>query len=105
MKPLMVLATLVAIAAPAGAAGAAEARATGNLPIRSGPGQFFAQIGTLPDGASVSLTRCTPRAYWCKIVYDHGPDGWVLGDYLVGSAAKIRVTPPEFTNPTLMFGN
>jgi len=104
-KPLLILVALAAIVAPAGAAVAAEARATGSLPIRSGPGQFYAQIGTLPDGARVGLSRCTRKAYWCKIIYDDGPDGWVLGDYLVGEAAKIPVTPPEFTNPLGMFGN
>ena len=105
MKPFITLVAVAAMIAPAGAVGAAEARATGNLPIRSGPGNFYAQIGTLPDGKRVALSRCTRKAYWCKIVYEDGPDGWVLGDYLVGAPAKLRVTPPEFTNPMFMFGN
>ena len=105
LQPFIFLATLAAVIAPVGAAVAAEARATGNLPIRSGPGNFYARIGTLPDGASVALSRCTRQAFWCRIVYDDGPDGWVMGDYLVGAAAKLRVTPPEFTNPLRMFGN
>lgn len=106
MKPVIILAAAAAVAAAMIApAAAAEARATGNLPIRSGPGQFYAQIGTLPDGERVGLSRCTRKAYWCKIVYEDGPDGWVLGDYLVGAPAKLRVTPPEFTNPMFMFGN
>lgn len=96
LLPATALAALL-LGVTAGAA--AEARATGNLPIRSGPGQFYARIGTLPDGERVGLSRCTRKAYWCKIIYDDGPDGWVLGDYLVGAAAKLRVTPPEFTNP------
>ncbi len=96
MKSFVTLAILAAMIAPAAAA---DARATGNLPIRSGPGQFYAQIGTLPNGERVGISRCTRKAYWCKIIYDNGPDGWVLGDYLVGAAAKLHVTPPEFTNP------
>ena len=102
MKPLIPLIILAAMITPAAAA---EARATGNLPIRSGPGDYYARIGTLPDGARVELSRCTRKAFWCRIVYDDGPDGWVLGDYLVGAAAKLRVTPPEFTNPMGFLGN
>lgn len=102
MKSLIAAAVLVAIATPAVAA---EARATGTLAIRSGPGEFYARIGTLPDGASVGLSRCTREARWCRIRYDDGPDGWVRGDYLVGAAAKLRVTPPEFTNPLGFFDN
>jgi uncharacterized protein YraI len=78
---------------------AAEARATGNLPIRSGPGDHYRVIGTLPDGTFVGLSDCTRQSRWCRIIYDDGPDGWVRGSYLVGSPAKARVTPPEFTNP------
>jgi hypothetical protein len=51
------------------------------------------------------LSRCTRESIWCRIVYEDGPDGWVLGSYLVGSAAKMRVTPPEFTNPIFVPNN
>lgn len=95
-KPLILAAALAALAAPVAAA---EARATGDLPIRSGPGSGYRTIGTLPDGTSVGLSRCTRQSRWCKIIYDDGPNGWVRGSYLVGSAAKMRVTPPEFVNP------
>lgn len=87
-----------------GPAVAAEARATGNLPIRSGPGSWYPVVGTLPDGERVGLSRCTRQSAWCKIIYDDGPDGWVRGSYLVGSAAKMRATPPEFTNPFMKIG-
>jgi uncharacterized protein YraI len=98
-----ILTAIVLLAGTAAPALAAEARATGNLPIRSGPGDWYRVIGTLPDGTSVGLSRCTREARWCRIVYDDGPDGWVLGSYLVGAAAKLRVTPPEFVNPFRMF--
>ncbi|RYE87343.1 MAG: SH3 domain-containing protein [Hyphomicrobiales bacterium] len=100
MQPFILAAALIALVAPAAAA---EARATGNLPIHSGPGQSYRVIGTLPDGVSVGLSRCTRQSRWCRIVYDDGPNGWVLGSYLVGSAAKMHVTPPEFTNPMRLF--
>lgn len=101
MKAFALAALVIAIATPTFAA---EARATGNLPIRSGPGDYYRAIGTLPDGVRVGLSRCTRESVWCKIIYDDGPDGWVRGSYLVGSAAKMRVTPPEFTSPFLNFG-
>jgi uncharacterized protein YraI len=101
MKTVLLAAALVALAAPA--ATAAEARATADLPIRSGPGSGYRVIGTLADGDYVRLSRCTRESRWCKIIYEDGPDGWVRGSYLVGSAAKMRATPPEFTNPFKMF--
>ena len=94
--PLLLAAALIAVATPTLAA---EARATGNLPIRSGPGDWYRVIGTLPDGTSVGLSRCTRQSIWCRIIYDDGPDGWVRGSYLVGSGAKMQATPPEFVNP------
>ena len=100
--PLALAAALIALASPAAAA---EARASGNLPIRSGPGEWYRAIGTLPQGASVRLSQCTRQSRWCRIIYRDGPDGWVLGSYLVGSAAKMQATPPEFVNPFSMFGN
>ncbi|HEY9011378.1 MAG TPA: SH3 domain-containing protein [Devosia sp.] len=96
LKPFVLAAALLAMAAPVAAA---EARATGDLPIRSGPGSGYRIIGTLPDGTYVGLSRCTRESRWCKIIYDDGPDGWVRGSYLVGSGAKLRVTPPDFVNP------
>jgi uncharacterized protein YraI len=69
------------------------ARATGTLPIRSGPGIRYTTIGYLPDGAAVHLRECTPRQLWCLIVNPDGPDGWVRASYLVGSPAKMQVTP------------
>lgn len=78
---------------------AAEARATGTLAIHAGPGSWSDIIGTLPDGASVELSRCTREARWCRIRSEQFPSGWVRGSYLVGAAAKARATPPEFVDP------
>ncbi|WP_417729674.1 SH3 domain-containing protein [Roseovarius sp.] len=102
LRPLVLAAALLALATPAFAA--STARATGNLPIRSGPGDYYRTISTLPDGTRVGLSQCTRHSRWCKIVYDDGPDGWVLGSYLVGSPAKARVTPPDFSGRFLDFG-
>ena len=71
---------------------AASARASGAPRIYAGPGYGYADIGRLAQNEVVNLSECTPRGVWCRIVHD-GPDGWVLGSYLVGSAAKVNATP------------
>lgn len=89
---LSALALLGLSAAVGQAVAAPTARASATLTIYAGPGQLYAPIGRLPRNSVVSLSECTPRATWCRIVHD-GPDGWVLGSYLVGSAAKVEATP------------
>ncbi|MGN6102725.1 MAG: SH3 domain-containing protein [Devosia sp.] len=79
----------VAFLAPSLPAEAATARASDPLTIYAGPGSWYAPIGRLPQGAVVTLAECTPRSVWCRI--EGG--GWVLGSYLVGSAAKVEATP------------
>ena len=79
---------------PALAASTKTARATGDLPIRSGPGTRYDIIGTLKNGARVYLEQCTRSQNWCLFVDKSGtPVGWVRGSYLVGSGAKLQVTP------------
>lgn len=87
-------ATLVAaFAAPALAL---EARASGNAPVRSGPGGDYRVIDNLEDGEYYEVEDCTRRSEWCLVSYDDDILGWVRGSSLVGSAAKMRVTPFEF---------
>ena len=79
---------------------AAEARASGNVPVRRGPGEDYRIIGTLVNGQYYEVEDCTRRARWCLVSFDGDLLGWVRGSYLVGSAAKNRVTPFEFlVNP------
>lgn len=90
---------------PAIAASKNTARATGDLPIRSGPGTRYAVIGTLKDGARVHLEECTRSQNWCLFVDRTGkPVGWVRASYLVGSPAKLEVTPSRlFDKPFGLF--
>jgi uncharacterized protein YraI len=94
------LVTLVALAAlPAEAASRSTARASGDIPVRAGPGSGYAIIGTLRNGVAVHLQRCTRDSNWCLFLGKDGePAGWVRGSYLVGSAAKLEVTPHRFLN-------
>ncbi len=100
LRSLVLAATLAATTlAPiaAEAASRTTARATGDLPVRSGPGAGYSVIGTLANGSAVYLERCTRESNWCLFLDRNGePVGWVRGSYLVGSAAKNEVTPHRF---------
>jgi len=94
-KFLLSFCAAAALLATFGATGAlaATARASGAPRIYAGPGYGYAVIGQLAGGEVVSLSECTPRGIWCRVARDRGPNGWVLGSYLVGSAAKVNATP------------
>lgn len=63
----------------AGAAFAAQAVATGNVNVRSGPSAQYQRIDTLRRNQLVEVTGC--RGGWCY-VEKRGPDGWVSANYL-----------------------
>jgi|GEM_PF-1948511 len=82
---------------PAEAASRGTARASGDIPVRAGPGAGYETIGTLRNGTEVRLQRCTKNSNWCLFLDRAGePAGWVRGSYLVGSGAKLEVTPYKF---------
>ena len=88
------LAAAVLAPLPAVAASRSTARATADLPIRSGPGTRYSVIGTLKKNAAVHLEACTRTQNWCLFLDSDGNEvGWVRGSYLVGSGAKNQVTP------------
>jgi len=95
-NPIVPAATLAAvlIASLATGAAAATARASDPLDVYAGPGHGYRIIGKLARNAVVTLSECTPSGNWCRIKTG-GPVGWVLGTYLVGSAAKVMATPPR----------
>ena len=95
MKTLLPALALLSMLAAAPALGA-EARASGDVPVRAGPGERYAVLDRLVDGAYYEVTDCTRQARWCLVGDDFGDLGWVRGSYLVGSGAKARVTPFEF---------
>lgn len=91
----LVAASLAAL--PAEAASRGTARASGDIPVRAGPGSGYETIGTLRSGTEVRLQRCTRNSNWCLFLDKSGePAGWVRGSYLVGSGAKLEVTPYKF---------
>ncbi|MBL8593105.1 MAG: SH3 domain-containing protein [Devosia sp.] len=100
MRAVLLALSLVAASLavlPAEAASRGTARASGDIPVRSGPGAGYRIIGTLPGGSQVRLQRCTRESNWCLFLGKDGePAGWVRGSYLVGSGAKLEVTPYKF---------
>jgi uncharacterized protein YraI len=91
----LVAATL-AFPAAADAASRSTARASGDVPLRAGPGARYATVGRLANGMPVHLERCTYESNWCLVLIDGEPVGWARGSYLVGSGAKLEVTPQKF---------
>ena len=93
---LALLAATLALSTAAQAASRSTARASGTIPLRAGPGASYATIGKLADGTRVHLERCTFESNWCLVLVDDEPVGWARGSYLVGSGAKLQVTPHRF---------
>lgn len=88
----VVPALLLALLAAAPAAAQPLARVSGGNPaVHAGPGQHYSVVGRLPNGAQVPLDYCTPDDRWCFVT----DTGWVEASWLVGWAAKMRVTPPR----------
>lgn len=93
----LTLAVALLASLPVEAASRGTARASADIPVRSGPGPGYRTIGTLPGGTRVQLLRCTRDSNWCLFLdVDGEPAGWVRGSYLVGSGAKLEVTPHKF---------
>lgn len=93
----LALAAATLLALPVEAASRGTARASADIPVRAGPGSGYRTIGTLEKGSQVQLQRCTRESSWCLFLTADGePGGWVRGSYLVGSGAKLEVTPHKF---------
>lgn len=74
----------------AGAAFAAQAVATGNVNVRSGPSSQYQRVGTLQRNQLVEVTGC--RGGWCY-VQKRGPDGWVSANYLQQVRSQYGAKP------------
>lgn len=93
---IAIVAATLALPAAAEAASKSTVRASGTIPLRAGPGSGYAIIGKLADGTRVHLERCTRESNWCLVLIEDEPVGWARGSYLVGSGAKLEVTPHKF---------
>ena len=106
MRNLLPLAALLfaALALPPTPTLAAEAQASVDAYVRDGPGSEYDVIDRLETGAYYDVLDCWWDQDWCLVGQDGDEIGWVRGDTLIGSAAKLRVTPFEFlSNPRDFF--
>jgi uncharacterized protein YraI len=101
---ILFAAGLALLAATLPAQAASTARASAVLTLRSAPASSAAPVGRLAKNERVTLSQCTRHGRWCLAhPVDGSPSGWVLGSYLIGSAAKNAVTPMQFTEPFWLF--
>lgn len=84
----------------AGAAFAAQAVATGNVNVRSGPSASYQRVDTLRRNQVVEVTGC--RGGWCY-VQKRGPDGWVSARYLQPVGRQYQSVKPSI-NFSFSFG-
>lgn len=82
---------------------AGEARASGDVPVRDGPGSRYEIIDHLVDGEYYEVEECTLRQVWCLVSEDDYDLGWVRASYIVGSGAKNAVTPWDFLHRPFPF--
>lgn len=87
----------------AGAAQAANAIATTNLNIRTGPGTRYATLGAIPSGAPVTVRGCTSGYGWCQVSY--GPTfGWASSRYLALREGTSRGYSDNFGRTAALIG-
>ncbi|QDC10156.1 hypothetical protein FHY55_13265 [Oceanicola sp. D3] len=106
MKPLLTGAVAALSLTAVAPAIAAEATATTDLNLRSGPGIEYAVVGTLGANETAEVEACLEAAPWCRIQSADGT-AWVHSRYLSGSpeamvpvaASTITVRPDEDTTP------
>lgn len=98
IRPALAALLLATLATSPALADRPTARSSGVQAIHSWPRLSAPILDKLRDQERVYLDRCTRQALWCHVVQlDGGPGGWVKGADLIGSPAKVMVTPFEFS--------
>ena len=101
---LVLKAALVALGVfTAGAAQAADAISTANLNIRTGPGTRYATLGSIPNGAPLTVRGCTSGYGWCQVSY--GPtSGWASSRYLAFREGTVGGSSNDFGRTAALIG-
>jgi uncharacterized protein YraI len=88
-----------------GAALAVPATAQTDLSVRSGPGTQYPVVGSIQDGETVDVGRCTGR--WCQVIFSGG-SGFASRRYLaIGGGAPgpaVAATPYIYDEPDYGYG-
>lgn len=82
------LALLLGISLPS-LAEAANAYATGNVNMRTGPGTQYGRVGTIPAGATLTIRGCLNGYSWCEVTFA-GRRGWASSNYLQATYQNRR---------------
>jgi hypothetical protein len=71
------------------------------IPVRSGPGQNFPEIGILIQNQRVPALGISPGGDWVKIVYIGVPEGvgWIWGNFVMISQPLDQVALPHTPTP------
>jgi hypothetical protein len=97
-RTLLAALLLAALAVTPALADRPTARSSGVQAVHTYPRLSSPSVDKLKDQERVYLDRCTRQALWCHVIQlDGGPGGWVMGADLIGSPAKVEVTPFEFS--------
>ena len=106
MKKQTMFSAILALAALVGAsftAQAADAFATDDVNVRSGPGTSYAVVGVLGAGTRVQMNQC--REGWCSVEQGN-LNGWASQSYLDKTNNTVVVVPvpiiihqPRFHKP------
>lgn|GEM_PF-5756725 len=70
--------------------------------LRSGPGQDYAVIQTVPNGTEVTITDANEDQTWLRVRLDDGAEGWISAVLLIIDATQSTVPTPA---PTIVSTN
>ncbi len=73
----------------------AEAMATVNANVRSGPGEDYAIISTLARFAHVTVLDIGPNGWWARVQAADGTQGWVAARLLIPARADDATPSPN----------
>ena len=110
MKRLLAAAALTVAAIGAAVAPAAaqpyQAFVAADLDLRSGPGEEYPPVVTLPAGAPVVVHGCLEAWSWCDVSWEDAR-GWVAGSYLayeqLGQRVPVAQVAPTIGLPIIAF--
>src|SRR5689334_24933509 len=99
LRPVLAALLLATLAAASPAlADRPTARSSGVQGVHTSPRLSSPIVDKLRDQERVYLDKCTRKSLWCHVIQlDGGPGGWVMGADLIGSSARLQVTPFEFS--------
>jgi hypothetical protein len=88
IRTRLALTAVLAAATLAAPQADAQGVATGDVNLRSGPGQGFARLTTIPRGAPLAMHGCLTSG-WCDVSLGH-MRGWAFGRYVASARPAVQ---------------